>query len=190
MKTSNVAEAATEVVNLLTAFSSEERHRVVRAALTLLGEANGAAAAHDPYEANSGAVPARAQAWLKQNGLEREQLDDVFQIDGDRVELIVAAVPGRTDKERTLNTYVLTGVARLLATGDSAFDDKTARKHCKDLGCYNETNHSSYIKDRGNRIGGSKEGGWKLTAPGLAHAATLIKEIARSSGNLANRAQS
>ena len=68
-------------------------------------------------------VPPRAQAWLRQHRVSDEQLNHVFQIDGDLVELIAAAVPGRTDKERSLNVYILTGIARLLATGDSAFDD-------------------------------------------------------------------
>ena len=78
--------------------------------------------------------------------------------------------------------YVLTGIARLLATGEPSFDDKAARAACKNLGCLNETNHASYIKDRGNRMTGSKETGWKLTAPGLALGAALIKEIIPAAG--------
>jgi hypothetical protein len=180
MQTPNIAEAATNMVSLLTPFNSEERHRVVHAAMTLLGEAGNIRTTGSPPNGDAPSVPPRAQAFLKQNGLDGQQLESVFQIEGDLVELIAAAVPGRTDKERTLNVYVLTGIARLLATGDPSFDDKTARKFCKDLGCYNETNHSSYMKDKGNRIAGSKETGWKLTAPGLAHGAALIKEVARS----------
>jgi hypothetical protein len=36
------------------------------------------------------------------------------------------------------------------------------------------------MKDKGNKIAGSKDAGWKLTAPGLVHGATLIKEVTAS----------
>jgi len=186
MQTPNIAEAATNIVSLLSPFNSEERHRAVHAAMTLLGESGHAVTIGSPPNGDVASLPMRAQAWLKQNGVDREQLEHVFQIDGDLVELI-AVVPGRTDKERTLNVYILIGIKRMLATGDSSFDDKTARKACKDLGCYNETNHSSYLKDKGNRIAGSKETGWKLTAPGLAEGAALIKEVARLAGAVSGK---
>jgi hypothetical protein len=178
----NIAEAATKIVDLLTPFESDERHRAVQAALTLLGESSAGLRKADPTVDSIGdkTLPTRAQTWMRQSGLIREQLEHVFQIDDDVVELIAAAVPGKTDKERTLNVYVLTGVARLLATGDASFDDKTARQACKNLGCFNETNHSSYMKDKGNKIAGSKDTGWKLTAPGLVHGATLVKEVTAS----------
>jgi hypothetical protein len=182
METPNITEAATTIVGLLTPFNSEERQRAVHAAMTLLGEIGTSLSSSKAPDGDVDvkSLPSRAQAWLRQHGLSREQLDHVFQIENGIVELVAAAVPGKTNKERTLNVYVLTGVARLLATGDSSFDDKTSRTACKDLGCFNETNHSSYMKDKGNRIAGSKETGWKLTAPGLAHGAALIKEVAKS----------
>ncbi|SRR6266540_242935 len=178
----NIAEVATKIVELLTPFDSDERRRATHAAFTLLGESpNGTTKDASVVGATRNeTIPARAQSWLRQNGLTREQLEHAFQIEGDVVELIAAAVPGKTDKERTLNVYVLIGIARLLATGDASFDDKTARHACKNLGCFNEANHSSYMKDKGNKITGSKDGGWKLTAPGLAHGAGLIKEVTAS----------
>jgi hypothetical protein len=177
MQKPNITEAATSIVGLLMPFDSDERRRAVQAAFTLLGESASNTGKANEDISSSSTLPARAQSWLRQNGLVREQLEHVFQIGDNVVELIAAAVPGKTNKERTLNVYVLTGIARLLATGDATFDDKTARHACRDLGCYNETNHSSYMKDKGNRITGSKEGGWQLTAPGLSHGAALIKEV-------------
>lgn len=182
MQTPNIGETATAIVGLLTPLNSEERHRVVHAAMTLLGEAAVSAGSATAQNRNEPALPSRTQAWLRQNGLTQEQLETVFQIENDAVELIAATVPGHNDKERTLNVYVLTGVARFIATGDASFDDKSARKACKDLGCYNEANHSSYVKDKGNKMAGSKEAGWKLTGPGLSQGAALIKDVARSSG--------
>ena len=45
----------------------------------------------------------------------------------------------------------------------------------QDQGCYDATNHAKVCKAFGNKLRGSKKGGWQLTAPGLAAAAELIK---------------
>jgi hypothetical protein len=178
MVTRNIAEAATKMVDLLSPFETEERERVVHAALTLLGDAPiGSPRRPAPDELPTD-IPRRAAAWLHQHGLNREQLDEIFHRDGDRSEVIAAAMPGHSNKERTLNGYLLTGVSRMLATGDASFDDNTARQLCRNLGCYDHTNHATYLKNRGNKFTGSKEQGWQLTAPGLAQAAALIRQMA------------
>src|SRR5207302_3770205 len=157
MTTPNNAQAAIKIVELLAPFESEERQRVVHAALTLLGEPTtsigtrkGAREIEDDND-----VPNRAKTWLNQHNLAPENLDEVFHRDGDRVELIAASIPGHSNKERTLNAYLLTGICHLLRTGDPSFDDKAARQLCKNLGCYDHTNHATYLKDKGNRFAGS-----------------------------------
>jgi hypothetical protein len=179
MKTTNIAEAATKIVELLAPFESEERQRAVRAALTLLGE--GALPTVEPATGRLNddvdGTPARAKAWLRQHGVTSENLEHVFHRDGDRVEVIAAGIPGSSTKERTLNAYLLAGISRLLATGDASFDDGTARQLCRTLGHYDHTNHATYLRDKGNKFAGSKEQGWTLTAPGLAQAAALIKQM-------------
>ena len=100
---------------------------------------------------------------MKQNGLTSDMLDQVFHVDGEHVEVLAASVPGKTMKERTLNVYLLAGAARLLATGETAFDDKYARELCGNLGSYDPTNHAKYLKDRGNKLAGSASTGWKPT---------------------------
>lgn len=178
------AEAATNLVEILTPFSSEERTRIVQAALTLLGDSpvplSGASKSvqNSSLDSNTG-LPPKAAAWLRQNSLDQAMLDHVFHIEGDTVELIAPSIPGKSDKERSLNIYLLTGAARLIATGEASFDDKAARSACKHLGCYNDANHSNYLKDKGNRFAGSKDQGWKITAPGLMCAASLIKEMTK-----------
>jgi hypothetical protein len=183
MTTPNIAEAAVKIVEVLTPFGSEERHRAVHAALTLLGEQPTGAKGHDDGRADGDdrGLPRRAKAWLHQHGLKPEDLDQVFHRDGDRVEVIAAALPGHSTKERTLNAYLLTGVSQLIATGEPSFDDTAARNLCKNLGCYDDTNHATYVRDKGNRFAGSKDQGWKLTAPGLAQAAALVRQMTSGS---------
>jgi hypothetical protein len=175
----NIADAATKIVEVLMPFQSDERRRAVSAALLLLGESSEGIprAASERESPAADGLPGRVQAWLRQNGLEGEHLDQVFHRNGDEVEVIASEIPGTSDKERTLNAYLLAGASRFLATGDAAFGDQVARCLCKGLGFYNEGNHAAYMKSKGNRMTGSKAQGWTLTAPGLTQAAHLIKQM-------------
>jgi hypothetical protein len=180
----NIGEATVKLVDLLGAFSPDERHRIIEAARILMGDTefqpvapNRSSNGAGDFQNASSPLPARANSWLKQHEIEFERLEQIFHIDGDRIDIIAASIPGKSTKEQTLNSYILTGLAEFLRTGDASFQDKAARQTCKSLGCLNETNHASYIKDRGNKLTGSKEQGWKLTAPGLAHAAQLVKDL-------------
>ena len=185
MSKSNIAETMTKLLSLLTPLSSEERQRVISATLTLLGESTPSSASQGPHSSNAAvAAPAasqRAGLWMRQNSLSPELIDQVFHIDGEHVEVVASHVAGKTNKERTLNVYLLAGAAKLLGTGDSTFDDKFARELCGNLGCYDSTNHSRYLKDKGNKLAGSAATAWKLTTPGLTHAATLIKQMTEKS---------
>jgi hypothetical protein len=176
-----VAEIAVKIVGLLEPLSPEDRQKAIKASLILLGETTvpgapgpGPKPDHDP-----GSLPPKATIWMNHNGLTRAQLERVFDISGGEVS-IIAAVPGKSDKAKTHNAYVLQGVSRVLASGDNpVFDDKIARELCRHSGCYDKTNHARYMSGKGNVLTGSKTTGWKLTAPGLAHAAELIKELTK-----------
>jgi hypothetical protein len=179
-----VADVATKIVTLLTPLNSEERQRAVQAALTLVGESpavlkEATGSDVEKNEAQETGIAPRAKTWMRQHGLEMMSLQQVFHLEGGNVEVIASKIPGKSDKEKTLNAYVIEGVRCLLASGEPGFDDKSARTLCKTHGCYNDANHAVYLRDKGNRLTGSKEKGWKLTAPGLAHAASLITEMTK-----------
>ena len=89
--------------------------------------------------------------------------------------LILGEPIGKSDRVKTINTYLLTGIAALLESGTANFQDETARKNCESLGCYDQNNHSKYMKEFGNKITGSKKTGWKLTGPGLVAGAEILK---------------
>jgi hypothetical protein len=178
-----LSKATTDVVKLLNPFSSEERQKIIHASLMLLGEneaANVPRGGDNPGAPKDGGVglSAKAAAWVRQNGLTKDQLDHVFDIDGGTVTLIADNIPGKSSKDKTTAVYVLQGIERLLATGEPTFEDKAARKLCEDHGCYNSANHAVYLKDLGNLVTGSKNGGWKVTTPGLKKGAEYVKEMA------------
>ena len=185
MARNNSVDAMTKLVEILTPLSSEERARVIRAALVLLGEAQsepssiadttgGLDQADEHIQ-----LPPRARAWIKQNGISDAELQQVFLIADGRVEVIASHMPGKNKKEQTHNAYILTGIGELLLTGNASFLDKSARALCESSGCYDRANHSANVKERGNEFSGTKERGWVLTAPGLKRAAEIIKDMSK-----------
>jgi hypothetical protein len=176
------AEIVGKIVDLLSPFKSEERGRVISAVLTLLGEVgskhnrdkNGSFDDDDHHDTpinSSGKV----KSWQKQNGVTGGQLAQMFHITDGKAEVIAGEMPGKNKKEQTLNAYVLAGVAQFISTGEPKFTDKDARSLCVAAGCYDSANHAVTLKAKGNWFTGSKDKGWVLTAPGLKHAATLLK---------------
>jgi hypothetical protein len=116
---------------------------------------------------------------MNQNDVSLSDLEQVFHIQNGSVEFIAAHMPGSSDKDKTLNAYVIAGIAKLIESGNPGFDDKTARELCSTLGCLDTTNHAKYLNKKGNEFAGSKEKGWTLTAPGLKRGAALVKEMTK-----------
>lgn len=179
----SLAAAMTKIVEILDPLDSDERKRVVQAAFALLGEqalprASGQASDGGDDGASGEAVPGVAPAaapWLAKTKITKEQLEQSLHFDGGAVKVI--SLPGSATKriDQVIHTYLMQGLAAFLATGEASFTDKEARELCEHFGCYDATNHAKYIKEFGNRITGSKNSGWKLTAPGLNAAAELVK---------------
>lgn len=165
------------IVDLLTPLSSEERRRVISASLTLLGETSIADDTKKIEDVETVNTTGKAKTWQKQNNITANQLGQVFHIDNGKVEVIVGEMPGKNKKEKTLNAYVLAGIAQMLLSGAAKFTDKEARALCSSAGCYDAANHAVTLKAKGNWFTGSKEKGWVLTAPGLKHAATIVKTL-------------
>ena len=174
-------DVLTKIVELLSPIDSEERMRIISAALTLLGEKPVSALPVRENEEESAAeienLSPRARVWMKQYSISSREIEEVFHISNGTAEIIAASIPGNNNKEKTFSVYILAGTANLLAKGESTFDDKMARDLCKSAGCYDPDNHASYMKNKGNEFAGSKDKGWTLTTPGLKRGAELIKEL-------------
>jgi len=184
MEQNNSVNAMAKIVEILTPLSSEDRARVIRAAMVLLDESKPSLSipkdetglSKDINE-DSSSLPPRANVWMNQNGLKTDELQEVFHITDAGTEVIAARIPGKNMKEQVCNAYILTGIAQLLLNGNPSFQDKSARALCELSGCYDNGNHSAYIRARGNAFTGTKEKGWTLTAPGLKEGAELIKKL-------------
>jgi hypothetical protein len=190
---SKIAEITGKVVALLEPLSSEDRQKVINASLTLLGETSTGGRAsgggsgvngqgrdlNGKGDHNLEGISAKAQNWMKQNQLTMAQLERLFDVGADGTTVIASEVPGKNGKEKTINAYVLQGVSRFLASGESAFDDQHARKVCEHFGCYDRANHARTLNEKGNLFTGAKGTGWKITAPGLQRGADLIKQLTK-----------
>jgi hypothetical protein len=179
MAKNTLMEIVTKIVDLLEPLKPEERKRVLDSVFAFLGEPH-----RDPNQKNGDLgdhgqpshVHASAKPWMKQYSISTEEIEQVFN-DADGTLSVIATLPGKTNKEKTLNGYVLEGLRKLLSTGKGTFDDQSARDICVSSGCYDQKNHASILKGKGNWFSGSKDGGWTLTAPGLKHGAELVKEV-------------
>lgn len=172
-------EIVKKVVGLLEPLTPEDRSRVIKSALTFLGESLGQLEPNGDSSDDSellGDLKPSAKAWMKQYKITNGELQQVFH-NADGTISIIGGVPGRKKREQTLNAYVLEGIRSLLSTGKAYFDDQSARDLCESAGCYDSPNHASTLKNKGNLFTGSKDKGWTLTAPGLKHGAELIKEL-------------
>jgi hypothetical protein len=188
MTKSDIPTIAAELYKLLEPLDPEVRERAIKATIVMLGDnfrvagSDKSASTDIPEDDHDGPrLASKVRTWMRTHGIAREQLDHVFHLDGGVCEVLPSEAPGKNGKEKTINAYVLTGISAFLQTGETRFDDKTARDVCKAMGCFNEGNHAYYLKGRGNLIGGTKDAGWTLTGPGLKLGAELIKNLA--SGN-------
>lgn len=182
----NAVAAVPKLVEVLNGLSSEERKRVISAAMMLLGETPVAASSnngggHVPgqpahHELHEG-ISAKASAWMAKTQITREQLDHVFSIDEKSIDVIAHKLPGDSKRKQTAEAYVIAGLMEFVRSGEMLFTDDAGRDVCKKVGCYDQANHSNYMKAFENWIHGNKSG-WKLSNPGLTKAAEIVKAIA------------
>lgn len=177
----NVIEIVGSLVEQLTPLSSEDRQRVLQAVLALLGEKpSDPSAKSSPQQPVADAIvdgndfPPRARTWMRQSQVSADLVHNLFHKGGSGLEIIASEIPGKTNREKVRNAYVLLGIARFLETGEGKFDDKPARALCERFGFFDGTNHMKYMK--GSEFAGNKDKGWTLTAPGLKRGAALVKE--------------
>ena len=152
MPKTKTTDVLTSIVDLLEPMESEDRVRIINAALALLGESASPAkfgtGTVGENAADLGEFSPRAGTWMKQYGISAGELEQVFSVVDGVAEVIATHMPGKDKKEQTYNAYVLTGISKLLSSGVLFFEDKAARALCESSGCYDAANHSTHLKKR------------------------------------------
>jgi hypothetical protein len=179
----SLTEATTSLHGILEPLSSEDRRRVIQAALVLLGDippALGAKPIQQPLDEPepSGLLPAlppQAKAWMTKHKVSAGSIEAFIHLDNGKATVIESPATKGSGREKTHAAYLMAGLASLFENGEPSVNDDVARALCVHFGCYDANNHSAYVKALGNSVAGSKSAGWKLTAPGLTAVAELIK---------------
>jgi hypothetical protein len=179
-------ETLTAIIKLLEPLSSAQRQRTVAAAMMFLGEAALQKPRQEASTTSTGAGNSDGEAegdysthmakWMKQNEISADELDEVFHFHQDGTFDLLHA-PGKSKKDQTVNTYILTGLGKYLAANDRSFDDATARSFCEKIGCFDKSNHAAYVKSQ-PEFTGDKTKGYSITNPGIKRGAALVKEAA------------
>lgn len=183
-----LASIVENVYKLVAPLEDQQRHRVMRS-VSALFEDKSDSKPKDDHDGVSGSPehvsakpskgpPPAVVSWMNRNGISQDHLEQVFHVADGKAAVIADMVPGSTKKEQTVNCYVLEGTRAFLETGSAKFTDADADALCARIGCRDKSNHSENRASAGNKITGSRKDGFILVAPGLLHAAKLVKEIA------------
>lgn len=120
-----------------------------------------------------------ALKWMKRAGLTSKEMNRVFSIDLDEIDLTTPKVPGDSKRERVHNVFRLTAIAAYLATGAARVKHEDLKEACSHYDAYDVGNHAKYLKGLGREISGTKESGYTLTATGITSATRLIQEMTK-----------
>ena len=181
----NPAQVALELFTILQPLPPEVRKRAVQAALASLGDDVGQVLSstvvpqsppHLNEEFSDTKLGPKALKWIQRNGISCTQLDEVFHLSSDPIEITASEVPGASKKEMTANCYLLAGVRGLLQFDESKLSENEALALCKRLTAYDKNNHTTFRRNVGNRMSGNKPD-FVLTGPGERAAADLIKAM-------------
>jgi hypothetical protein len=176
----SAVDAVSKLIKVLQPLTPEDRQRAITATMVLLGQTNAppvALKAPIDVMGSGDGISGKALAWMSKNSISRDQLDHIFTVEPEAIDVIASRMPGSSKRQQTVQAFVICGLKAFIRSGDPAFTDKDARELCQKVGCYDTANHSNYMKAFGNLIAGSKDGGWKLTNPGLSEAVKIVKEL-------------
>lgn len=118
-----------------------------------------------------------AKRWMARNGLDEKSLSTIFSLGVDEIDLIAKTVPGKSMKERMRSVFLLKGAAAYLGTGAARFTHEQAKEACLHYDAYDSPNFARYVKGLSAEVSGSKDGGYTLSARGLASATEMLKEM-------------
>jgi hypothetical protein len=181
-ETTNPAELALQIYNLLVTRDSDIRRRVMESAMTLLGETALSAVTRP------GALPAsgegfddlklgpKATRWAQKNGVTRGMLEELYHLTDETMEIIAGRVPGASKREMTVACYLLSGIRGLLKNDVSTLNESETITVCKRLTAYDKNNHTSNRQAVANKMSGTRPT-FTLTGPGETAAAELIKQM-------------
>jgi hypothetical protein len=118
-----------------------------------------------------------ALKWMKRSNLSSKDLQNLFSLGIDDIDLISKSVPGKSKRERLLHVLFLKAIAAYLATGAARVTYEQLKEAAIHYKAFDANNFAAHIKSFAADIGGTKESGYTLTPRGLSAATKLVQDM-------------
>src|SRR5262249_23362750 len=118
-----------------------------------------------------------AKKWITRNGLNPHKLSAVFSLGVDDIDVVAKTVPGKSKRERLRSVFLLKGVAAYLSTGAARFTHEEVKETALHYDAFDAGNFAVHFKSLSSEVAGNKDGGYTLTARGLAAATDSVKAL-------------
>jgi hypothetical protein len=131
----------------------------------------------DEASEDVGGVSPPGLKWMRRSNLSLAQLEPIFSVNLDEIDLIASEIPGRGKASRMANVLRLKCLAQYLATGAAKvthddFNEACVHYHAQDAGHFAEN-----MRALNAEVTGSKETGYQLTPKGMTVATALVKDM-------------
>lgn len=128
-------------------------------------------------EQESDGINPVALRWIRRIGFSVQDLQSLFSLGIDEIDLVAKTVPGKSVRERLRNVLLLKGAAAYLSTGAARVPGEQLREAALHYKAYDQPNFAKHMKSLASEVGGNKSSGYTLTARGLSSATELIQQL-------------
>ncbi|MDO9353945.1 MAG: hypothetical protein Q7T55_09630 [Solirubrobacteraceae bacterium] len=118
-----------------------------------------------------------ALKWIRRSGFDPKNLQSLFSLGIDEIDLVAKTIPGRSVRDRLRNVLLLKCIAAYLSSGVARVSDEQLREAASHYNAYDQSNFSTQMRSLAAEVGGAKTNGYTLTARGLSSATELIREM-------------
>lgn len=115
--------------------------------------------------------------WMKRSGFDPSELQKLFSLGQDEIDLVTKDVPGKSKRERMRNVLLLKAIAAYLGTGAARVMFEQLKEACLHYKAYDATNFATHLRSVSADASGTKETGFTLTPRGLSAATDLVKSL-------------
>ena len=118
-----------------------------------------------------------ARKWMTRNAISVSQLDPVFSLGADEIDLVATEIPGKNKKERLHSVFLLKGIAAYLATGAPRLSHEQMKAAALHYDAYDAANFAAYFRSMTGEISGEKSTGYTLNPRGITSATAMFKSM-------------
>lgn len=114
---------------------------------------------------------------VKRSGIALQDLEKIFSIGIDDIDLVTPKIPGTSKSDKFHNVLLLKGIAAYLGTGTAKVTHDELKETALHYSAYDSTNASKYLKSFAGDWTGSKAAGYTLSARGLTNGIAVVKSM-------------